>query len=162
VIGVPSLELAEKIVSAVIQLGTKHTLVVHGLNGMDEISISGKSMCWEVKNGKVYTSGRYILPEEFGIKSVPAKSVQGGAPEENAETILHILEGVKGAKRDIVVLNAAAALLAGNRVRSLRQGVVLAQETIDSGHALVKLKHLVEITRKLTESKDDSGPNSTK
>lgn len=149
VIGVPGIELAEKIVHASIRLGAKHALVVHGLNGMDEISITGNSLIWEIRNGELISSRKSISPEDFGITKAPANIINGGTPEENAEIIRQIFSGAKGAKRDVVVLNAAAALVAGEKAETLQEGVNLSQEIIDSGKALDKLKHLIEFTQQL-------------
>jgi anthranilate phosphoribosyltransferase len=148
VIGVPHIDLAEKIVPALIHLGTRHALVVHGANGMDEITISDYSLIWEIKDGEMVSLHR-ISPEDFDLARAGNEAVSGGSPEENAGIILEIFEGIKGARRDIVVLNAAAALLAGNRVNTFNQGVILAQEIIDSGQALSKLKNLAQFTRTL-------------
>ena len=152
VIGVASPELVEKMVPAHVQLGTKHALVVHGMDGTDEISITGQSLCSEVKTGNFSTSVYRISPEDFGLRSAPLESIEGGTVEENAETILEIFAGAAGPKRDVVVLNAAAGLVAGSRVETLGQGVALAQEIIDRGYALAKLKQLIEFTQKLTEN----------
>ncbi len=148
VIGVPSVKLAEKIVPALVRLGTQHALVVHGINGMDEISISDPSLVWEVQNGGL-ASLRRITPEDFGLVSCQANTITGGSPVENAEILSKIFSGEKGPRRDVVVLNAAAALLAGNKVSSFSLGVSLAQNIIDNGAALAKLKQLVDFTQKL-------------
>jgi anthranilate phosphoribosyltransferase len=149
VIGVPGKELAEKIVQAAMLLGTKHTLVVHGLNGMDELSISGNSLIWEVKNGELIYSQKTVSPEDFGIIRAPIRSIRGNTPEENAISMQRIFSGEKGAKREITILNAAAALVAGDKVETLQEGVRLSQDIIDSGKALDKLNRLVEITQKM-------------
>jgi anthranilate phosphoribosyltransferase len=147
VIGVPSVKLAEKIVPALIQLETKHSLVVHGVNGMDEITNTDDSLIWEIQNGQLL-SLRRVSPEDFGLDKADADSIRGGTPDENAEIIRQILSGTPGPKRDIVVLNAAASLLAGERVNSLKQGVIIAQETIDSGRAAEALRRLITISQK--------------
>lgn len=147
VIGVPSIDLAEKIVPALMRLSIKHALVVHGLNGMDEISITGRSMCWEVRKGELQRDRQQIVPEDFGLQSAPENAVRGGTPEENAQTALKVLRGSGGPIRDVVILNAAAALLAGDRVETMQQGVELARETLDTGRALEKLTHLIELTQ---------------
>ena len=149
VIGVPSPGLAEKIVPALIKLGTIHALVVHGLNGMDEISISGGSLIWEVEDGQVTSSRRSLSPEDFGLIRAADGFIGGGTPEENARTILRVLSGARGPQRDIVVLNAAAALVAGNQVETFRQGAELAQTTLDKGLALAKLQQLIKFTGQL-------------
>jgi anthranilate phosphoribosyltransferase len=148
VIGVPNLELAEKMVAAVIRLEAKHALIVHGLNGIDEISITDSSLIWEVKDRQL-ASVRRINPEDFGLLRSTKDNISGGTPEENAQSILQILGGQKGPRRDVVVLNAAAALLAGERVETLNSGVSLAQELIDSGKALTRLKELIAVSQRV-------------
>jgi len=150
VIGAPGRELGMKIASAIHRLGTKHTLVVHGLDGMDEISITGRSIIWEVREGKEIAPPSYICPEDFGLKRAPVTALKGGTATENAEILSHVLAGEKSPRRDVVVVNAAAALVAGEKVQSLQQGAELAQESIDSGKALKKLEQLVEFSQSLT------------
>ena len=108
VIGVPSIDLAEKIVPALMRLSVKHALVVHGLNGMDEISITGRSMCWEIRRGELQRYRQQIAPEDFGLQRASENAVRGGTPEENAQTVLKVLRGSRGPIRDVVLLNAAA------------------------------------------------------
>lgn len=160
VIGVASPDLVDKMVDVLIQLDIRHALVVHGLDGMDEISISGQSICCEVKTGKNNISRRLITPEELGLKSAPLESIRGGSAENNALTVRKVLSGSSGAERDAVVLNAAAALLAGDRSASLKEGVVLAQQIIDDGRAMSKLNKFIEISHNVKETQYDSGPNS--
>ena len=123
-------------------LGTKRALVVHG-GGMDEISNTGETQIVELNNGKItkYT----ITPEKLGVKHASINEIMGGAPEENARDIVEILKGKTGAKRDIIVINAGAALLVGGKADSLASGMHMAAETIDSGKALEKLKDFVKI-----------------
>jgi len=148
VIGVPSEELGDKIASVLHRLGTRHSLVVHGLDGMDEISISGKSLVWEVSEQKV--SPPYeVSPQYFGFKSTRLAEIKGGTPEENASILRRVLNGERGSRREVVVMNAAAALLAGNRVSDLKDGARLAEEAIDSGQALDKLEALVRVSQSL-------------
>ena len=148
VIGVPNQEIGNKIASVLHRLGTKHSLVVHGIDGLDEISNSGRSLVWEADKEGV--SPPYeISPLDFGFKEASRAEISGGKPEENAEMLRGILGGEKGARRDIVVLNAAAALLAGNQAPDFKQGTRLAQEAIDSGRALEKLNRLVELSQSL-------------
>jgi anthranilate phosphoribosyltransferase len=148
VIGVPDEALADKMLRAIYKLGVKHGLVVHGLNGMDEISITGRSAYWEVKSGLPYIVTKYISPEDCGLTISALKNVEGGTPEENAATIRRILGGERGAGRDIVVMNAAAALMAAEKAETIPKGAGLAQAVIDDGRALAKLNALVEFTRK--------------
>jgi anthranilate phosphoribosyltransferase len=105
-------------------------------------------LIWEVQNNGL-SSLRRITPEDFGLSSSPANSITGGTPAENADTITQIFSGEKGPRRDVVVLNTAAALLAGNKVNSFNQGVSLAQDIIDNGAALAKLKKLIDFTQRL-------------
>jgi anthranilate phosphoribosyltransferase len=148
VIGVPSVEIGNKIALVLHRLGTKHSLVVHGIDGVDEISISGRSLVWEADEQGV--SPPYeISPLDFGFKEASRAEISGGKPEENAEMLRRILGGEKGPRRDIVVMNAAAALLAGNQAPDLKQGARLAQEAIDSRRALDKLDRLVRLSQSL-------------
>jgi anthranilate phosphoribosyltransferase len=150
VIGVPNIPLGEQIVPALIQLKSKHALVVHGLNGMDEISITDSSLIWEIKNQQLI-SFRRISPADFDFNKATDEDIRGGTPEENAETLVKILTGDRGAKRNIVILNAAAALLAGEKVSQFNDGILLAEETIDSGKAAAKLRLLIDFTQELTD-----------
>lgn len=148
VLGVPSEELGNKIAAVLHRLGTKHSLVVHGQDGMDEISISSNSLVWDVKENKL--SAPYeISPENFGFKETSLDEIKGGTPEANAESLRRILDGEKGARRNIVVMNAAAALVAGNLTSDLKTGACLAEEAIDSGKAKEKLNKLIELSQRL-------------
>ena len=149
VIGVPSQEIGNKIALVLHRLGTKHSLVVHGIDGVDEISLSGRSLVWEADDQGV--SPPYeISPLDFGFKEASRAEISGGKPEENAEMLRGILGGRKGPRRDIVVMNAAAALLAANQAPDIKQGIRLAQEAIDSGRALEKLDRLVGLSQSLS------------
>ncbi len=162
VMGVATPDLIEKMSRVLVQLGIQHALVVHGLDGMDEISITGPSLCREVKSGALPASKYEISPEDFGLKRSPLESIRGGTADENARTIRKVFSGAAGAERDVVVLNAAAALLAGDKAVSMVQGVALAQKIIDSGQALEKLNGLAAFTQQLKETPDDSGSNCPK
>jgi anthranilate phosphoribosyltransferase len=148
VLGVPNEELGEKIACVLHRLGTKHSLVVHGVDGMDEISISGRSLIWDVTEYGV-SKPCEICPEDFGFKRVRMTEIKGGTPEENAETLRRILNGEGTAKRDIVVMNAAAALVAGNRASDLREGAHIAEKVIDSGQARAKLDELINLSQNI-------------
>ena len=149
VIGVPSENLGEKIALALRRLGIKHALVVHGLNGMDEISITDRSRVWELGKDETIRD-YYVSPEDVGLKQATALAVAGGTPEENAKIMRLVLEGEKTPRRDVVLINAAAALVIGDRVGTLQQGVVLSGEIIDSGKALEKLEQLIRFSQSLT------------
>jgi anthranilate phosphoribosyltransferase len=145
VLGVPSLELAEKMTAALIQLGMRHAMVVHGLNGIDEFSVEGASVYYEIKGRQVTRSE--ITPESLGLKSWPIESIRGGSPEENAELIRRVFEGDKGPHRDAVIINAAAGLLTAEKVSSWKDGAKMAGEVIDSGKARHKLQQIVDYTQ---------------
>lgn len=147
-LGVPSEEIGQKIAAVLARLGTKHALVVYGKDGLDEISISGKSIIWEITEGKL-SPAREISPESFGIKSVKNADIKGGTPEENAATLLCILDGEKGIPRDIVVINAAAALIAGDVTKDMKEASRIAEDTIDSGLAKDILERLVVLSQRL-------------
>jgi len=149
VIGVPTTELGEKIALVLHRLGIKHALVVHGKEGMDEISISGMSLVWEVNEHGVLPANE-VSPQHFGFKEANLAEIRGGTPEENAEMLRRILGGERGPRRDVVVMNAAAALFAGNQASDLKQGARLAEEAIDSGRALEKLDGLVRLSQSLS------------
>ena len=148
VIGVPTKELGGKIASVLHRLGTKHALVVHGTDGVDEISISGKSLVWEVNENEVLPPYE-VSPEDFGFKKASLAEIKGGTREENAEMLRRILGGEKGPRRDVTVMNTAAALVAANRAANLKEGAAIAQEAIDSGQALQKLDGLVRLSQSL-------------
>jgi anthranilate phosphoribosyltransferase len=155
-LGVPSEELGQKIAAVLHRLGTKHALVVHGKDGLDEISLSGKSIIWEVTTDKM-SSARDVSPESFGIKSVKNADIKGGTPQENAATLLCILDGEKGIARDIVVLNAAAALIAGNVTTDMKEAARIAEETIDTGRAKDILERLEVLSQGIGQrGKDDT------
>ncbi|MCL6471785.1 MAG: anthranilate phosphoribosyltransferase [Firmicutes bacterium] len=121
-------------------LGVKHALVVHGDGGLDELSNTGESIIAELKDGQVNTYT--IKPEDCGVSRATIEDLKGGTAKENAAITLDILRGEKGPKRDIVLMNAAAALIAADRAVSFKDGMKKAAESIDSGSALAKLEAL--------------------
>jgi anthranilate phosphoribosyltransferase len=147
VIGVYARGLVEPLARVLAELGTIRAFVVHGADGLDEISTTGESFLAEVREGMVRTSS--VRPEDFGVPRATIADLRGGDREENAEIIRRILAGEPGAKRDIVVVNAGAALVAGGRAREIKEGVQLAAQSIDSGAALDKLRALVDLSREL-------------
>jgi anthranilate phosphoribosyltransferase len=150
VIGVPSKELGEKIASVLHRLGTEHSLVVHGTDGMDEISISGKSLVWDVNDHRV--SPPYeVTPDDLGFMKASITQIKGGTARQNAKILRGILSGEVGVRRNIVIMNAAGALVAGNRASDLKEGVCLAEKTLDSGQALAKLDELIEFSQSLNK-----------
>ncbi len=148
VIGVASKELGQKIAAVLHRLGTKHSLVVHSLDGMDELSISGRSMVWEVNEQGVLPPSE-VDPAEFGIKKNDIATIRGGTPKENADILRRVLDGEKGPGRDVVVLNAALALYAGKQASDLKEGARLAASVIDLGQAREKLEALITLSNKL-------------
>lgn len=149
VIGVPDPGLGDKIALALCYLHTGHALIVHGLNGIDELSISGKSMLWEIRDGKQTLSRHLVEPEDLGVQRAPLEAVKGGTPQENAAILRSVLEGEKSARRDVVLLNAAAGIYVGNGNITLQQAVRLAAESIDTGSALAKLDELIAFCHNL-------------
>ena len=143
VIGVPSPELGDKIAAALCRLGIKRALVVHGLNGIDELSISGQSMTWEINDGQVTSARRQLKPEDLGLNSAAGSSVLGGTPQENASITRSVLCGERSSRRDVVLLNAAAGIYISGMVKSLPDAVDTAALSIDSGKAAGKLDQLV-------------------
>ena len=146
-VGVPTAHWVPFLAQVLLKLGTKHALIVHGEDGLDEVTTTAKTMVSEVKNGKI--KDYKISPDEFGIKRAVLNDLSGGGPVENAGILLDILKGKKGAGRDIVVLNAASAIYAADKVKNIKEGIVLAQDAIDSGKALKKLEMLKEFTSRI-------------
>lgn len=151
VLGVPSEKLGEKLAQVLSRLGSKHALVVHGLNGMDEISVAGKSRVWELQDGEI--TDYYVSPEDFGLAAAGVETLAGGTPQENAAILRSVLEGEKGSRRDAVIMNAAAGIVVGHKtghpsgLPALKEGVEIARETIDSGRALDKLEKLIKLSQ---------------
>ncbi len=141
-IGAPSREAARLMAEALAQLGTLHAFVVHGYDGLDEISISGPTQVYEVRCGAV--RAMMWTPADFGVAGASLESISGGDPQRNAEIALAILEGEPGARREIVLINAAAGLVAAEVAPDLRRGVAMAAESIDSGEARRRLQKLRE------------------
>jgi anthranilate phosphoribosyltransferase len=147
VIGVYAAALTEPLARVLAELGTIRAVVVHGADGLDEISNTGESQVSEVREGIVRTYR--VRPEDFGIARATIKDLQGGDRAENAQIIRDILDGRDGPRRDIVLMNAAAALVVGAKARDLKEGVAQAAGSVDSGAAREKLERLVELSRRL-------------
>jgi anthranilate phosphoribosyltransferase len=147
VLGVFSDKLTEPMAHVLSNLGVAHAFVVHGEDGLDEITNTDRTRITELNEGKVETY--YISPEEFGFKKTGRKDLTGGSAAENAKITTDILDGQKGAKRDIVLMNAAAALVAGNRAEGFHEGVEKAGKAIDSGAARKKLNEVKEVSNSL-------------
>ena len=126
-------------------------MVVHG-SGMDEITTTGETKISELKDGEIKTYT--ITPEEFGFKRANIDELKGGDAKENARILREILDGKEGAKRDIVLINAAAALYVCNEAKSLEEGIKMAEKSIDGGKAMEKLEKLVEFTNNIYKFKE--------
>ena len=149
VVGVYSADLVEKLAEALSMLGLHRALVVHGSDGLDEITITGPTRVGEVREGQVHTYE--VTPEEFGLQRATLEEISGGDASHNAGLIHEVLAGKQSARRDVVLLNAAAALVAAGRADHLRDAVPLAAKAIDSGAALAKLQALVAFTTAHTQ-----------
>jgi anthranilate phosphoribosyltransferase len=145
VVGVYSDELVEKLAEALSMLGLRRALVVHGADGLDEISISGTTRVAEVRDGQVRTYE--VTPEEFGLTRAPINTITGGDATENAKIIREVLAGKKSPCRDVVLLNAAATLVAAGRTNHLAEAMPVAANSIDSGAAAAKLEALAAFTQ---------------
>lgn len=144
VVGVYSAALVEKLAEALSMLGLHRALVVHGLDGLDEITITGPTRIAEVREGAVRTYE--VTPEEFGMNRSTLDDIAGGDAAANADIIRDILAGKKSPKRDVVLLNAAAALVAAGKANHLTDALPLASKSIDSGAAAGKLAAMVRFT----------------
>lgn len=144
VVGVYSMELVEKLAEALSMLGLRRALVVHGLDGLDEITITGVTRIAEAREGSVRSYE--VEPEEFGMKRAPLEQISGGDAAQNAEIIRAVLGGEKSPRRDVVLLNAAAALVAAGRADHIAGAIPLAEKSIDSGAAAGKLQALVRLS----------------
>ena len=144
VVGVYALDLVEKLAEALSILGTHRAFVVHGLDGLDEITITGPTRVAEAREGSVHSFE--ITPAEFGLRTAPIEELAGGDAKENADIVRRILNGERSPRRDVVIMNAAAALVAAGRAEHLKEAVPVAAQSIDSGAATGKLERLVEFT----------------
>ncbi|GAC1661971.1 MAG: anthranilate phosphoribosyltransferase [Candidatus Acidiferrum sp.] len=145
VVGVFSAEVIAVVAGSLAELNTEHAFVVHGAGGLDDISISGETLVAEVKNGAVRRFT--ITPEAFGVERAPVEALKGGTATENAEIIRSILRGERGARRDVVVVNAAAALVAAGLSQSFVEGAQRSATAIDSGAARRILERLIIFTK---------------
>ncbi len=144
ILGVYAPELTEMFAQALRLLGSRRVFVVHGHDGLDEISVCAPTRVSELKDGLIRTYD--VTPEQLIGRSADPKELEGGDPEQNAEITQRILSGEKGPKRDVVVINAAAALVAAGIAKDFQDGVLRAEEAIDSGAAKDKKDALVRFT----------------
>lgn len=150
VIGVYDAHLTEVLGQVLLQLGSQHCFVLHGMDGLDEVTLSERTKISEGQGGVV--SSYFIMPEEFGLSRMARKEYAGADPEANARITQEILQGRKSPGRDIVCLNAAPALVAARKAKTLQDGFRLAQHTIDSGAAADKLERLIAYSRKVAHA----------
>ena len=151
VIGVYAAALTEPLARVLAELGTIRAFIVHGADGLDELSNTGESRVAEVREGVVRTFT--VTPEDFGLPRAGIDDLRGGDREQNAQIIKALLEGEPGPRRDIVLMNASAALVAGGKARDLKEGVALAAQSIDSGAARAKLERLIAVSQQLAREK---------
>ena len=144
VLGVYDRDLTEVLANVLVGLGVKHAMVVHGLDGLDEISNLGKTQISEVKDGEVRTYK--VEPEDFGFDSAKPEDIRGYDREGNAILMIKLLKGDDGPRRDVVLMNSAAAMIVGGKASDFREGVEVAGEVIDSGKAYEKLRALIKAT----------------
>ena len=148
-LGVADPSLGEKMARVLQLMGSEHSLVVHGHDGLDELTLGDETSVWELRDGGItsYT----VNPGDLGLPRVPLQALQGGTPQENAFLLRRILAAEKGPHRYIVLLNSAAVLVVGGKAKDLKEGLDLAKEVIDGSDALLKLEALVELSQALAE-----------
>jgi anthranilate phosphoribosyltransferase len=130
-------------------MGTQCALVVHGADGLDELSVTGVNKITQLHSGKITTY--YLDPKELDLPRAELASLKGGLPADNAAIMRALLQGESGPKRDTVLLNAAAGLLVAGKASDYREGLSLAAESIDSGKALDKLEQFIRLSNTLGE-----------
>ena len=143
-LGVYDEYLVEPLAQVLINLGVKRGMVVYGQDKLDEISLSAPTTICEIRDGWFKTS--VITPEDFGFQRCTREELKGGTPKENADITLALLKGAKGSKRNAVLMNAGAALYIGGKAGTLKDGIALAGELIDSKKALAVLEKLIQIS----------------
>ena len=139
VLGVFAQEALDLVAATLLELGVQRAFVVHG-SGLDEISLAGETLITEVRDGRIRNF--IVTPEDFGVARAPLEALRGGTPHENADIIRQICVGQPGAPRNVVVVNAAAALVVAGLAKDFRSGAQLAAQAIDSGATLSKLQQL--------------------
>ncbi|MHB8171335.1 MAG: anthranilate phosphoribosyltransferase [Thermincolia bacterium] len=150
VIGVYNPALTEVLAGVLARLGVKKAFVIHGHGGLDEASLSGPTRVSGVEHGEVKTF--QVDPRDLGLEMAPISALVGGTAEENAVITREILQGDKGPRRDVVLLNAALGLVAGEKAEDIKEGIAIAARSIDSGSAMAKLEQLIEFSQACRES----------
>ena len=143
-VGVFSRQWVEPLANVLKNLGSERAYVVHGSDGLDEITTSGPTAIAALENGQVRTFE--ITPEAAGLKQVPSEALRGGDAETNATALMAVLQGTKGPFRDVALLNAGAALAVAGKAKELKEGVALAAKAVDSGAAKDRLDKLVAVS----------------
>ncbi len=151
VLGVADATLGDKMAEVLRILGSQHSLVVHGEDGLDEFTLGGKNLVWEV-HGSAAVKPYAVAPQELDLPRVSAEQIKGGSPDENAATLRRIFEGEAGPVRDVVLLNSAAVIMVGGKAQDLQEGIALARDAINSGEALRKVDGLVELSQELGQA----------
>ena len=147
VLGVGRADLVETLADVLVRMGAEHALVVHGKEGLDEVSISGPTLVADARDGRV---SRYeIGPGDFGLGTAPIEAIAGGDPENNAAIIRSLLNGEEGPRRDVLLVNAGAGIFAAGLTPDIASGVRLAAESIDGGKARAALESLVELSNRV-------------
>ncbi|MCR5798244.1 MAG: anthranilate phosphoribosyltransferase [Eubacterium sp.] len=147
-LGVYKEELLDTVPEVARRIGYTRAMFVYGLDGLDEISLLGKTKICELKDGELKTYE--ICPEDFGLKSCTLDEIKTGTPEENANTIKGVFSGeITGPRKDAIILNAAGALVVGDKAANFEEGVKLAREIIDSGKAQKKLEELATLSNQM-------------
>lgn len=143
VVGVSDLRAAERMARVLLGLGVERALVVHGADGLDEISIATSTTVHDVRDGSISTYD--VHPDDVGLSPAPVAALRGGDARENGRIVRAVLEGVRGPARDVVLANAAAGLLVADRATDLRDGVEIAARSIDDGAALAVLERWIGV-----------------
>ena len=146
-IGVADPTVGEKMAQVLATLGSERTLVVHGMDGLDELTLGDATQVWELKDGAItsYT----VSPEQLGFARAPIEELRAESIDDSARIIRAVLGGAQGPERNVVLMNAAAALMAADRAVSMNEGVEIAVESIDNGEALRRLDGLVDLSQQL-------------
>jgi anthranilate phosphoribosyltransferase len=152
-LGVFDPSLTELMAGTLAELGSEHALVVHGLDGLDEISTTGPTRVSELRDGQVRTYE--VTPEDFGLRRVHPRELEGGEPAESAEFLLRAISGASCPARDIVALNAGGAIYVGGNAESIAEGIEVAQTTIETGAAVETLHSLREMSMALAGAREE-------
>ena len=147
VLGVPHEGLGETMARVLALLGVRRALVVHGADGVDEVSLSGPTRVWDVGGETLRTYA--VAPEDAGLAAVPLEAIRGGDAQANAALLRRVFQGEHGPLRDVVLLNAAAVLVAAGRAGDLREGVALAARAVDEGAAAAMVEALAGLSQRL-------------